>query len=75
MSKEYKISIDVTERVINYCEAIVPADSLEDAIKIFEKDPHSFEWEGWTTVDGEVLNWEIDEDNCEMVHCPDDCEP
>ena len=75
MSKEFRISIDLVEQACVSCSAVVPADSLEDAIKIFEKDPHSFDWEGWTHHDGEVIGWQIDEDNCEMVHCPDDCEP
>ncbi len=75
MSKEFRISVDVTERALLSCDVIVPADSLEDAIKIFENDPFSFVWEGFRTYDSEVLYWDIDEDNCEMVHCPDDCEP
>ena len=75
MPKEFRISIDVTERALLSCDVIVPADSLEEAIKVFESDPHSFAWEGWNTFDSEVLDWSINEDNCQMVHCPDDCEP
>lgn len=75
MPKEFRISIDLVEQAYVSCSAVVPADSLEDAIKIFEKDPNSFDWEGWHHHDSELIGWEIDEDNCEMVHCPDDCEP
>jgi len=58
--KEYIIPIEVVSTTYEICEAIVEANSPEEAVRLFEKDPYNYEWDFWETIDSVTASWEID---------------
>ena len=58
--KVFEIRIDVTSQTWETCYAHVEAETEEEARKLFEDNPHDYDWDGWDTFDSEVRHWEID---------------
>jgi len=57
--KTYKIYVDLTETQWVGCIASVPANSLEEAIKEFNEDPWSYDWEWEDVYDSQIESYEI----------------
>ena len=59
MKKMYLIELDVTSTHWETAEALVEAESKEEARKLFEANPWSYEWDHWDQQDSETTGWEI----------------
>tara|TARA_Y100000593_G_C4268706_1_gene316202 strand:+ start:377 stop:658 length:282 start_codon:yes stop_codon:yes gene_type:complete len=61
MSKKYfEVKIDVTSQTWEIAYAYVEAETEEEARKLFEDNPHDYDWDGWETFDSEIRHWEVD---------------
>ena len=61
MSKKYfEVKIDVTSQTWDIAYAYVEAETAEEARKLFDDNPHDYDWDGWETFDSEVRHWEVD---------------
>tara|TARA_R100000501_G_C2589758_1_gene90176 strand:- start:186 stop:389 length:204 start_codon:yes stop_codon:yes gene_type:complete len=65
--KEWIIDIEVVSTAYEAAYAIVEAETLEEALDLFEKDPYNYEWEGWETIDSETKSWEVNKDHSREV--------
>jgi hypothetical protein len=56
--KRWVIQILTHGMVYEACEAIVEADTKEEALALFHDDENMWEWDNWETVDSTVEGWE-----------------
>ena len=69
MAKQlYDIVVDICETTWSTAEVIVEAESMEEAIAEFEKDPWNYSWENWSIHDSEVQDWNVDVDETERTN-------
>ena len=70
--KVFRIDIDVISTTWEACSAYVEAETEDEARAIFDKDPWSFDWDHWDTVDSDVQKWEVEKverDEWMEKHC------
>tara|TARA_Y100000310_G_scaffold226570_1_gene228701 strand:- start:354 stop:572 length:219 start_codon:yes stop_codon:yes gene_type:complete len=61
--KEWIIDIEVVSTAYEAAYAIVEAETLEEALDLFEKDPCNYDWDGWETIDSETNNFRVNKDH------------
>jgi len=61
--KMFRFDIDTTCTHWETCRVFVEAETEAEAREKFNKDPWAFEWDGWNSIDSDLIDWEIDEVN------------
>ena len=62
--KIFNIALDITSKTYEGASAYVEAETLEEAVKLFEENPYDYDWDDWDTFDSETLSWEVDKERC-----------
>lgn len=69
--KEWIIDINVVSTAYEAAHAFVKAETLEEAIELFEKDPYNYEWEEWEMIDADTQSWEVNKETSkEFIRMP-----
>jgi len=70
--KVFKLRINITSTTFEIADAFVEAETLEEAIELFNANPWYYDWDNWETIDSETNGWEVDGNNCDYSHYIDD---
>jgi DNA-dependent RNA polymerase auxiliary subunit epsilon len=57
--KVFRFEIHTTSYHWEIVDALVEAESEEEARKLFEKDPWLYDWDNWESCDSELLDWDV----------------
>jgi hypothetical protein len=68
LKKTFHIAINVTSTVWESASAYVEAETLEEAMDLFEENPHDYDWDDWDTIDSNTDDWWVDTQRC---YCTD----
>jgi hypothetical protein len=63
--KYYRIDLDVTSTAWETCSTYIEAESEEEALAIFDKDPDASDWDDWEWNDGQIRGWEVNNVECD----------
>ena len=63
--KMYIVQILVTSTHWETAEAHVVAESEEEARKLFEADPWSYDWDYWNQRESEIDSWDVEGVECD----------
>ena len=58
--KVFEVRVDVVNKTYESCYSYVEAETAEEARKLFDANPHDYDWYGWETFDSEIQHWEVD---------------
>tara|TARA_R110002051_G_scaffold295615_4_gene361450 strand:+ start:624 stop:836 length:213 start_codon:yes stop_codon:yes gene_type:complete len=58
--KVFKVEIHTTSTNWETVDALVEAETEEQARKLFEEDPWRYYWDNWESVDSELRDWNVD---------------